>query len=76
MIKHGYGNEIDRYGNRYVGQWSMDERAGQGKMTFIDGSTYEGNWKAGKFHGIGTLVIGDAAMYQLDRGNDLTLGLN
>jgi len=29
---------------------------GQGKLTFTCGSSYEGNWKANKFHGQGTLT--------------------
>lgn len=65
VLRHGYGSEVDRYGNRYEGQWSLDERSGQGKMTFIDGTTYEGNWKSGKFHGIGILTMGNSSMLAL-----------
>lgn len=67
VMKHGFGTEVDRFGNRYEGQWSTDERSGQGKMTFIDGTTYEGSWKAGKFHGIGTLVVGSSSMNALSQ---------
>lgn len=65
VMKHGFGTEIDRFGNCYEGQWSSDERSGQGKMRFIDGSTYEGSWKAAKFHGIGTLTVGATSMYTI-----------
>jgi hypothetical protein len=64
-MKHGFGTEVDKYGHRYEGQWQLDEKAGQGKLTFIDGSTYEGGWKSGKFHGIGTLTYGETSMLNL-----------
>ena len=54
-VKHGFDTELDKYGNRYEGQWYLDEKVGQGKLMFQDGSSYEGNWRAGKFHGQGTL---------------------
>ena len=28
VIKHGYGTEMDMYGNLYEGQWLMDEKTG------------------------------------------------
>ena len=65
VLKHGFGEEVDRFGNRYEGRWHMDEKRGQGKMTFIDGSTYEGNWEAGKFEGQGMLTYGESSMLNL-----------
>ena len=40
----------------------MDKQHGQGKKTYKDGSSYEGAWNAGKFHGQGTLTISDSSM--------------
>ena len=39
----------------------MDKQEGQGKKLYIDGSSYEGAWKVGKFHGQGTMVYGESA---------------
>lgn len=71
VLKHGFGTEVDKHGNRYEGQWSMDEKSGQGKLTFIDGSTYEGSWKQGKFHGQGTLTYGESSMLTLNHNSSL-----
>ena len=51
MLRHGFGAFEDRHGNKYSGQWQKDERSGQGNITFVDGSSYEGNWLHGKFQG-------------------------
>ena len=62
VAKHGFGKEVDKFGNVYEGQWYIDKQQGQGKKTYIDGSTYEGAWKEGKFHGQGTLIYGETSM--------------
>ena len=62
VAKHGFGKEVDKFGNTYEGQWFMDKQQGQGKKTYIDGSTYEGAWLAGKFHGQATLIYGETSM--------------
>ena len=62
VVKHGFGKEVDKYGNLFEGQWYMDKTHGQGKRTYKDGSTYEGAWNAGKFNGQGTLTISDSSM--------------
>ncbi len=51
VVKQGFGTETDCYGNTYEGQFSQDFKHGQGKMRFIDGSSYEGSWLHGKFNG-------------------------
>ena len=35
----------------YVGEYKADKRHGLGSLTLADGSTYEGMWEDGKFHG-------------------------
>lgn len=41
-------------GSEYDGNVGKDGLPkGKGKATYLDGSTYEGNWKAGKWHGEG-----------------------
>ena len=62
VIKHGFGKEVDKFGNLFEGQWYMDKTHGQGKKTYKDGSTYEGAWNAGKFNGQGTLTISESSM--------------
>jgi hypothetical protein len=42
-------------------------------MTFIDGSTYEGSWKSGRFHGTGTLTFGETSMLNLARSENGSL---
>ena len=62
VVKHGFGKEVDRFGNSFEGQWYMDKQHGQGKKAYIDGSTYEGAWSSGKFHGQGTLIYGESSI--------------
>lgn len=69
VVKHGSGVETDKFGNRFEGLWLLDEKSGQGKLAFIDGSTYEGGWKNGKFHGIGTLTYGESSTSNLSRSD-------
>ncbi|MBN2039085.1 MAG: hypothetical protein JW864_03525, partial [Spirochaetes bacterium] len=45
-----------RKGDTYTGRWSEDEINGEGKYTYSDGSTYEGEFKDGKKHGKGTMT--------------------
>ena len=36
---------------------------GQGKMTFVDGSIYEGNFKNSAFDGIGKMIYNSGTEY-------------
>jgi len=40
---------------QYSGQWLFDQRDGHGKQTWQDGRIYDGQFKAGKFHGNGRM---------------------
>eukprot|EP00658_Telonema_sp_P-2_P082090 TRINITY_DN8594_c0_g1_i1.p2 TRINITY_DN8594_c0_g1~~TRINITY_DN8594_c0_g1_i1.p2 ORF type:complete len:122 (-),score=18.50 TRINITY_DN8594_c0_g1_i1:151-516(-) len=60
MVRHGTGTYKFKDGNgcaEYSGNWVngvMETRPGKlGKCTFDNGSVYEGECKAGKFHGFG-----------------------
>ena len=49
----------------YEGSWSKEgKKHGYGKLTFADGSTYEGRFKDGFFHGSGVLKLSDGAMFE------------
>ena len=41
------------------GNFVNNLRHGHGKMKFVDGSVYEGQWGSGEQHGSGTLVAAD-----------------
>ena len=43
-MKHGYGTEIMSDGSKYEGMYENNLRSGIGKYSYIDGSTFEGNW--------------------------------
>ena len=45
----------------YDGKWLDDLPSGNGVCVYLDGSKYEGEWKAGKRHGIGTLLEPDGS---------------
>ena len=51
--KHGEGVQNWVNGNKYVGQYWMNEITGQGKYTWADGKSYEGSWKNGQRNGQG-----------------------
>lgn len=42
---------------QYAGQFERDLKHGQGKFTYPDGSTYEGNFRNDKFDGYGTYLF-------------------
>ena len=44
-------------GGKYVGEWKVGARTGQGTFTLPDGGTYVGGWKDGKYHGQGTYTF-------------------
>ena len=37
----------------YTGNWENDRYNGEGKSTLSDGTSYDGIWKHGMFHGYG-----------------------
>lgn len=59
-----------------TGEWANDLPEGRGKMTYTDGRLYEGQWRAGKRHGVGTYqsVIGSVSMYTGEWNNSLMHG--
>jgi len=47
------GKDPSLQGCVYEGQWVMADMEGRGIMKFPDGSTYNGEWRRGNFHGHG-----------------------
>ncbi len=47
---------------------------GQGKVSFLDGSTYKGSWKDGKFHGLGKYNWPNGNYYYGNWENDVRKG--
>jgi len=45
------------------GQWQNDVVQGLAKATYVDGSTYIGNYLSGKPHGLGKIVYSDGGSY-------------
>ena len=54
--RHGYGVEVDMWGQIYEGFWNMGMKEGQGRMIYKYGAYYIGGWKANVFHGAGKYV--------------------
>ena len=51
-------------GDVYEGDWSKEgKKHGIGKITFYDGSMYEGRFMNGFFSGYGTLRLADGTVY-------------
>ncbi|MDA9861353.1 hypothetical protein N9C51_03335, partial [Candidatus Pelagibacter sp.] len=46
---------------KYVGEWRLSERHGQGTFTSIDGSIYIGEWLKDKRDGQGTFTYPDGS---------------
>mmetsp|Transcript_32271 Transcript_32271/g.42744 ORF Transcript_32271/g.42744 Transcript_32271/m.42744 type:complete len:150 (+) Transcript_32271:248-697(+) len=49
----------------YWGEWTDDlkTRMGKGRLVWLDGSLYEGQWYNGQSHGIGRLIHADGDIY-------------
>lgn len=47
----------------YEGYWLWGKRDGQGKMSWTDGSMFEGTWKGDERH-YGTMIMIDQSMYK------------
>lgn len=52
--RHGQGRWRSAH-ESYEGQWSEDQRDGEGTQTWEDARLYRGQFRAGKFHGIGRM---------------------
>jgi hypothetical protein len=60
-----HGNGLYRYGDSkrtFEGRYARGERV-EGRMTYADGSVYEGQWHRGKRHGRGSYIFCDGSMY-------------
>ena len=45
---NGYEIYTSADGDKYIGEWKVNKREGQGTFTFADGRKYVGKWKDGK----------------------------
>jgi len=52
--RHGHGVWTSP-SEQYSGQWTRDQRDGQGRQAWSDGRLYEGQFADGKFHGQGRM---------------------
>jgi hypothetical protein len=46
-------------GDKFVGEWDYDLMNGEGKMTYANGNTYDGQWNDGDHNGFGMFVCAD-----------------
>jgi len=60
--KHGHGTMRFADGRVFVGEYVNGQMV-QGKMTYQDGSTYEGGWMDGMRHSRGRCVFTDRSIY-------------
>lgn len=64
MMRHGFGKHIN--GDQrltYEGVWDNDKMHGHGRLTFADGSSYDGDFQLNFFEGIGTFTWPDGAQF-------------
>ena len=59
-------------GRRYEGEWHNYKRYphGQGRMEFVDGEIYDGDWEAGVKTGVGLGDFPDGSQYDGDYLNE------
>ena len=62
-MRHGKGIFTYPSGDKYEGMFFRGQRSGYGRFVF-SGGQYEGEWKAGKYHGRGRLVWGPGTEYE------------
>jgi TolB-like protein len=60
---HISSDSVDRFGNRYEGEFKGDVFHGQGIFITLDGIKYVGENKDGKKHGQGTIITLDGKKY-------------
>lgn len=62
-------------GAEYEGEWSESgQKDGRGVQTWVDGSLYEGYWKADKANGRGRLIHADGDVYDGEWKDDKAHG--
>ena len=57
-------------GNTYTGDWANDNYEGHGVLIFKSGKRYEGEFKAGYWHGKGHMEYSNGVTYTGDWAND------
>lgn len=60
--RHGYGIQIWKT-KSYDGQWYQNMIHGQGKLTWLSGACYTGEFKNGRYNGIGCYVSESGTKY-------------
>ena len=60
---NGQGTMIWDDGRKYVGNWTMGQIDGKGKITYASGATYDGQWKKNQLHGQGTYTWSNGNKY-------------
>jgi hypothetical protein len=68
-LKHGFGTQIWKNGEKYEGQWTSGYRT-KGIMIFTDGSKYDGELLNAKRHGYGTQSDKKGAILYLGKWMD------
>lgn len=59
-----YKKEYIKGKDGYVGEWNDDGlKHGKGKMTYVSGNVYDGEWKRGQRHGEGVMRYNDGRMF-------------
>ena len=60
----GTGTYLYNDGSKYEGKWQNNLRGSYGKMSLLNGDTYEGAIMFGKKHGQGKYSFKDGSIYQ------------
>lgn len=67
-LKHGFGTQVYRSGNRYEGEWADGRREGHGTLFVRRGEklakVYAGGWAADKRSGLGVQHYRDGSRYE------------
>lgn len=61
--KHGHANFSQITGVTYVGEFMNGKKHGQGKIT-AQGNSYEGEFRANEWHGLGVATFADGSRYE------------
>eukprot|EP00347_Sterkiella_histriomuscorum_P011997 403370285 len=74
-LNAGIMKMINESGSQYNGETNSNgQRHGKGRLTYIDGSFYEGNWVNGKKEGFGLSKSRDGIQYEGNWLNDMKNG--
>ena len=57
------GTYVDKFGNKYIGEWKNDNFDGQGTLTLTNGGKYIGYFENGRLHGKGTIIFANGDKY-------------